>query len=255
VREEFDVVVVGAGSAGCALAGRLSEDPALGVLLLEAGGSDDVLAVQVPAALYRPWRTRRDCNHTTEPQPGLGGRRLSWPRGGLLGGSSSINAMTYVRGAAADYDEWAALTGDGSWSYEHVLPLFRRMEDNARGADRFHGVGGPLRVEDPRSPHAWSRAAVESAVAAGHPRNDDVNGATQEGAGLYQLTRRRGRRWSAADAYLHPAAGRPNLTVRTGALVTRVLVSDGRATGVEYRRGGRTHTAHAAAEVVLAGGR
>ena len=254
MREEFDVVVVGAGSACCALAGRLSEDPALGVLLLEAGGSDDVLAVQVPAALYRPWRTRRDCNHTTEPQPGLGGRRLSWPRGGLLGGSSSINAMTYVRGAAADYDEWAALTGDGSWSYEHVLPLFRRMEDNARGADRFHGVGGPLRVEDPRSPHAWSRAAVESAVAAGHPRNDDVNGATQEGAGLYQLTRRRGRRWSAADAYLHPAAGRPNLTVRTGALVTRVLVSDGRATGVEYRRGGRAHTAHAAAEVVLAGG-
>ncbi|WP_448609535.1 GMC family oxidoreductase [Geodermatophilus sp. URMC 60] len=252
--EEFDVVVVGAGSAGCALAGRLSEDPSLRVLLLEAGGSDDVLEVRVPAALYKVWRTRRDWNYTTEPQPGLGGRRLFWPRGKLLGGSSSINAMIYVRGGSCDYDEWAELTGDPSWSYEHVLPLFRRMEDNARGADRFHGVGGPLRVEDPRSPHAWSRAVVESAVAAGYPRNDDFNGATQEGVGLYQLTQRRGRRWSAADAYLHPAAGRPNLTVRTGALATRVLVSGGRATGVEYRSGGRTHTAHAAAEVVLAGG-
>ena len=252
--EEFDVVVVGAGSAGCALAGRLSEDPSLRVLLLEAGGSDDVLEVQVPAALYKTWRTRRDWNYTTEPQPGLGGRRLFWPRGKLLGGSSSINAMIYIRGAAADYDEWASLTGDESWSAEHVLPLFRRMEDNARGADRFHGVGGPLRVEDPRSPHSWSRAAVESAVAAGYPRNDDFNGATQEGVGLYQLTQRRGRRWSAADAYLHPAGDRSNLTVRTGALTTRVLVSGRRATGVEYRSGGRTHTASAAAEVILAGG-
>ena len=254
VRDEYDVVVVGAGSAGCALAGRLTEDPSLRVLLLEAGGSDDVLEVQVPAALYKVWRTRRDWNYTTEPQPGLGGRGLFWPRGKLLGGSSSINAMIYIRGAAADYDEWADLTGDPSWSYESVLPLFRRMEDNARGADRFHGTGGPLRVEDPRSPHVWSRAAVQSAVAAGYPRNDDFNGAEQEGVGLYQLTQKRGRRWSAADAYLHPALGRPNLTVLTGALTTRVLVSGGRATGVEYRRGERLHTAHAAAEVVLAGG-
>ncbi|MGY1704893.1 GMC family oxidoreductase [Geodermatophilus sp. SYSU D00697] len=252
--EEYDVVVVGAGSAGCALAGRLTEDPSRRVLLLEAGGCDDALEVRIPAALYKNWRTRRDWNYTTEPQPGLGGRRLFWPRGRLVGGSSSINAMIYMRGAAADYDEWAELTGDPSWSFEHVLPLFRRMEDNARGADRFHGAGGPLRVEDPRSPHPWSRAAVQAAVAAGYPRNDDFNGATQEGAGLYQLTQRRGRRWSAADAYLHPAAGRPNLTVRTGALTTRVLVSRGRATGVEYRSGGRTHTAYAAAEVMLAGG-
>src|SRR3954451_18124184 len=243
--QEFDVVVVGAGSAGSALAGRLSEDPSLKVLLLEAGGSDDVLEVQVPAALYKVWRTRRDWNYTTEPQPGLDGRTLFWPRGKLLGGSSSINAMIYIRGAAAGYD---------SWSYEHVLPLFRRMEDNARGADRFHGVGGPLRVEDLRSPHPWTRAVIQSAVAAGYPRNEDFNGAGQEGVGQYQVTQRRGRRWSAADAYLHPAANRPNLTVRTGALTTRVMVEGGRAAGVEYRCGGRLQTVRAAREVVLSGG-
>ncbi|SHG44373.1 GMC family oxidoreductase [Geodermatophilus nigrescens] len=254
VGDGFDVVVVGAGSAGCALAARLTEDPSVRVLLLEAGGSDDVLEVQIPAAMYKVWRTRRDWNYTTGPQPGLGGRELFWPRGKLLGGSSSINAMIYIRGAAADYDEWAQLTGDPSWSHDAVLPLFRRMEDNARGADRFHGVGGPLRVEDLRSPHPWTRAVVESAVAAGHPRNDDFNGAAQEGVGQYQVTQKRGRRWSAADAYLRPALGRPNLTVLTGALTTRVLVSGGRATGVEYRRGGQVHTAHASGEVVLCGG-
>ena len=251
---EFDVVVVGAGSAGCAVAGRLSEDPSVRVLLLEAGGTDDVLEVQIPAGLYKVWRTRHDWNYTTEPQPELDGRRLFWPRGKLLGGSSSINAMIYMRGAAADYDEWAELTGDPSWSYEHVLPLFRRMEDNARGADRYHGVGGPLRVEDLRSPHPWTRAVIQSAVAAGYPRNDDFNGATQEGVGQYQVTQKRGRRWSSAAAYLHPAMSRPNLTLRTGALTTRVLVEDGRATGVEYRCDGRVHTARATREVVLSGG-
>ena len=252
--EGFDVVVVGAGSAGCALAGRLTEDPSLRVLLLEAGGSDDVLEVQIPAALYKVFRTRRDWNYTTEEQPGLDGRKLFWPRGKLLGGSSSINAMIYMRGAKADYDEWAELTGDPSWSYELVLPLFRRMEDNARGADEYHGSGGPLRVENLRSPHPWTRAVVQSAVAAGYPRNDDFNGAVQEGVGQYQVTQKRGRRWSSADAYLHPVTDRPNLTVLTGALTTRVLISDGRATGVEYRRGGRVHTAHASREVVLCGG-
>jgi choline dehydrogenase len=252
--EEYDVVVVGAGSAGCALAGRLTEDASLRVLLLEAGGSDDVLEVQIPAACYKNWRTRLDWNYTTEPQAGLDGRKLFWPRGKVLGGSSSINAMIYIRGAAADYDEWAELTGDDSWSYDHVLPLFRRMEDNVRGADRFHGVGGPLRVENLRSPHPWTRAVVQSAVAAGYPRNDDFNGAAQEGVGQYQVTQKRGRRWSSADAYLHPAENRPNLTVLTGALTTRVLVADGRATGVEYRRGGRVYTAAATREVVLSGG-
>jgi choline dehydrogenase len=234
-------------------AGRLSEDPSLRVLLLEAGGSDRVLEVQAPAGLYKVWRTRRDWNYTTEQQPGLDGRALFWPRGKLLGGSSSINAMIYMRGAAADYDEWAARTGDESWSYEHVLPLFRRMEDNARGADEWHGVGGPLRVEDLRSPHPWTTAVVESAMAAGYPRNEDFNGARLEGVGPYQVTQKRGRRWSSADAYLHPAADRPNLTVVTGALATRVLMSNGRATGVEYRRGGSLETV-SAGEVVLSGG-
>lgn len=251
---EYDVVVVGAGSAGAALAGRLTEDPALRVLLLEAGGSDRTLEVQIPAALYKVWRTRRDWNYTTEEQPGLDGRKLFWPRGKVLGGSSSINAMIYIRGARADYDEWASRTGDDSWSYESVLPLFRRMEDNARGADEWHGVGGPLRVEDLRSPHAWTKAVIESAVAAGYPRNDDFNGAAQEGVGQYQVTQKRGRRWSSADAYLHPVTDRPNLTVLTGALTTRVLVEGGRATGVEYRYDGSLHTARASAEVVLSGG-
>jgi choline dehydrogenase len=253
-QEEFDVVVVGAGSAGCTLAGRLTEDPSLRVLLLEAGGSDDVLEVQVPAALYKVWRTRRDWNYATDPQPELGGRELFWPRGKLLGGSSSINAMIYIRGAAADYDEWAQLTGDDAWAYANVLPLFRRGEDNSRGSDEFHGTGGPLRVEDLRSPHRWTTAVVESAVAAGHPRNEDFNGARQEGTGTYQVTQKRGRRWSAADAYLRPALDRPNLTVRTGAQATRVLVEGGRATGVEYLARGQRHTVHATAEVVLAGG-
>ncbi|MGY1723536.1 GMC family oxidoreductase [Blastococcus sp. SYSU DS0533] len=252
--EEYDVVVVGAGSAGSALAGRLSEDPTLRVLVLEAGGRDSVLEVKIPAGLYKVWRTRHDWNYTTEEQPGLGGRKLFWPRGKLLGGSSSINAMIYVRGARADYDEWAELTGDPAWSYDSVLPLFKRMEDNARGADAWHGVGGPLRVEDLRSPHPWTTAVLESAVAAGHPRNPDFNGAAQEGVGPYQVTQKRGRRWSAADAYLHPAAGRPNLTVRTGALTTRVLVEGGRATGVEYRCGGELRTVRATQEVLLSGG-
>ena len=235
-RSEFDVVVVGAGSAGCALAGRLTEDPTLRVLLLEAGGSDDVLEVQVPAGLYKTWRTRlrlelhdRAAARARRPEAVLAARQAA--RRLVVDQRDDLHARRGRRLRRVG----ASSPATRRWSYEHVLPLFRRMEDNARGADRFHGVGGPLRVEDLRSPHPWTRAVIQSAVAAGYPRNDDFNGATQEGVGQYQVTQKRGRRWSSADAYLHPAEGRPNLTVRTGALTTRVLVEDGRATGVEYR--------------------
>ncbi len=208
--DAFDVVVVGAGSAGCAVAGRLTEDPSLRVLLLEAGGSDDVLEVQIPAGLYKVWRTRRDWNYRTEPQPGLDGRTLFWPRGKLLGGSSSINAMIYMRGAAADYDEWAALTGDESWSYDSVLPLFRRMEDNARGADSFHGAGGPLRVEDLRSPHPWTRAVVQSAVAAGYPATTTSTASPRRASGST-----RSRRSAAGGGRLPTPTCTPSCSGRT----------------------------------------
>jgi len=251
--ERFDYVVVGAGSAGCVLAARLSEDPDRSVLLLEAGGPDDGDAVHVPMAVSQAWRTRLDWNYHTVEQKHAQGRRLYWPRGRVLGGSSSINAMIYVRGAAADFDEWAAL-GNSGWSYSGVLPYFRKSEDNTRGPSRWHGVGGPLGVSDLRSPHPWSLALVESAVAAGHRDNPDFNAESQDGAGLYQVTQRRGRRSSAAGAFLHPAMGRPNLTVRTGALATRVVLAGGRAAGVEYRRAGATQLARAGAEVILCGG-
>ena len=179
------------------------------MLLLEAGGSDKRARGADPGRRStRPGAPGRDWNYTTEPQPGLDGRELFWPRGKLLGGSSSINAMIYIRGAAADYDEWAQLTGDKAWSYEHVLPLFRRMEDNARGADRVPRRRRPAAGRGPALAAPVDAApSSQSAVAAGYPRNDDFNGATQEGVGQYQVTQKRGRRWSSADAYLHPAHG------------------------------------------------
>jgi len=236
--DEYDVVVVGAGPAGCVLAGRLSERPSLRVLLLGAEASED----------------GGEGNTTTAPQAGLGGRALSWPGRQVLGGSSATDPMVYLRPLGADYDAWAAEPGDRSWSSEHVLPLFRRMEHNARGPDRRRGVGGPLPVERPPSPHPWVRAAVQSAVAAGYRRNGDFDAGDLDGVGTYQLAQRRGRPLSATDAYLRPALGRPNLTLRTGARTTRVLVSGGRATGVEYRCGGEVRTALASSEVVLTGG-
>lgn len=253
--DTFDYVVVGAGSAGAVVASRLSEDPAVSVLLLEAGPAGDALEISMPAAFPNLFRTRRDWNYTTAPQPGLGGQRAFWPRMKALGGCSSMNAMMYVRGARADFDGWQRDFGAVGWAYDDVLPYFLRSEDNTRGTGAFHGAGGPLHVEDRRYTHATTRAWVEAAREAGLAANDDFNGATQLGAGHYQVTCHRGRRWSTADAFLGAdATRRPNLTVRTGALTTRVLVESGRAIGVAYLADGQTSCAWAEAEVVLSGG-
>jgi choline dehydrogenase len=252
--ERYDHVVVGAGSAGCVLAARLTEDPSVRVLLLEAGGSDEVDEVTIPAAFSKQFRTKLDWGYATDEQKHAQGRRLYWPRGKALGGSSSMNAMIYIRGSRHDYDEWAQLTGDSSWSYESVLPYFLKSEDNVRGASAYHGVGGPLHVEEQRSPHPWTRLFLRDVAAAGQAPNPDFNGPVQEGSGLYQVTQKRGKRWSTAVGFLRPALGRPNLTVRTHALTTRVLVEAGRAVGVEYRCGGQLHRAQVDGEVVLAGG-
>ena len=250
----YDVVVVGAGSAGCVLAARLTEDPALRVLLLEAGPPDNVDEVRIPSAFYRLFKTQRDWNYHTEQEPQLHGRRLYWPRGRTLGGSSSINAMIYIRGSRVDYDGWRDNHGCAGWGYADLLPYFRRAEDQARGPSPYHGVGGPLRVEDLRGVHDLTACFVAAAVDAGLPPNRDFNGASQDGVGRYQVTQRGGRRWSAADAYLRPALGRPNLTVAADALATRVRVEAGRATGVEYRQHGENLVARADREVVLCGG-
>lgn len=250
--ERFDVVIVGAGSAGCVLAGRLTEDPTCSVLLLEAGGTDLIDQVTIPAAFGAQFRTDLDWNYTTEEQKHLQGRKLYWPRAKMLGGCSSMNAMIYIRGSKHDYDEWASL-GNPGWGYDDVLPYFRKAEDNAHGPSHYHGTGGPLRVEDQRSPSPWSRLFVDACAALGHERNDDFNGDHQEGTGLYQVTQKKGHRWNTATGYLRPALDRPNLTVRTQAMTLRVTMAGAKATGVEYRHQGVTRTV-SAGEVVLAGG-
>ncbi len=250
----YDYVIVGAGSAGCALAARLSENPATRVLLLEAGPPDEADQIHIPATLSLLFQSTYDWNYRTAPQERAGGRSIYWPRGRTLGGSSSINAMIYIRGSRYDYNTWRDEYGCEGWGYSDLLPYFLRAEDNSRGASAYHGVSGPLSVTDPRYKSPLASAFVESAERAGQPANDDFNGARQDGVGFYQVTQRRGRRWSAADAYLHPAAGRPNLTIHTDALVTGIAMAGGRAAGVHYLRRGEAETVNAEGEVILAAG-
>ncbi|CAM5236875.1 GMC family oxidoreductase OS=Rhodanobacter lindaniclasticus OX=75310 GN=B1991_04700 PE=3 SV=1 [Rhodanobacter lindaniclasticus] len=201
----YDHVIVGAGSAGCVLANRLSADPGKRVLLLEAGPADRSPLIHMPAGIARLANNRRlNWNYRTEPEPALDQRRLWWPRGKTLGGSSSINAMCYVRGVAADYDHWAEASGDPRWSWREVLPWFLRSEDNSRGASALHGVDGPLGVADLRHHNVLSAALIDAAASAGFPRNDDFNGEQQAGFGLYQVTQRHGARCSSASAFLKP---------------------------------------------------
>ena len=235
----YDSIIVGAGSAGCVLANRLSADPRRSVLLLEAGGPDRNPFIHMPAGLWKLRdNTRINWNYLTEPEPGLDGRRLYWPRGRVLGGSSSINAMCYCRGHPLDYDGWAA-EGAAGWDFRSVLPHFLRSEDQQRGASEYHGVGGPLAVSDLRYTNPLSRVFVQAAMEAGHPRNDDFNGPQQQGFGFYQVTQRDGRRCSTATGYLRPVRGRANLKVVTGAQVTRVLLRHDTADGVAWVRRGR----------------
>ncbi|MGD9952169.1 MAG: GMC family oxidoreductase [Burkholderiales bacterium] len=249
--ERWDYVVVGAGTAGCVLANRLTEDGRHRVLLLEAGPRDTNLWIHVPLG-YGKLFSRTDVNwaYESEPEPFLNGRRVFTPRGKVLGGSSSINGLVYIRGQREDYDGW----GIPGWGYEDLLPYFKKSEDQGRGADAFHGTGGPIGVNDLPQGHELAEAFIAAAEGAGVPRNPDFNGARQEGAGYYQATTKNGRRASAATGYLRPAMKRPNLRVEVEALATKVLFEGARAAGVEFRQGGRTRLAHAAREVILAGG-
>ncbi len=252
--EEYDFIIVGAGSAGSVLANRLSADPATRVLLLEAGGPDRDFWIHVPAGFFRNiYNPRLNWGFETEPVPGFAGRSIPWPRGRVLGGSSAINGLVYIRGQKEDFDLWRQM-GNPGWSYEDVLPYFRKAENQERGADAYHGAGGPLDIADLRMDHPLHAAFIAAAQEAGYPFNPDFNGAAQEGVGVYQMTIRGRRRCSAAVAYLRPAARRPNLTVRTRALAERVLIEGGRAVGVAWREGGAARRALARAEVLLAGG-
>jgi choline dehydrogenase len=251
--EAYDFIVIGAGSAGCALANRLSADPATRVLLLEAGGRDRNFWIHVPIGYYRTiFNPKFGWGYQTEPEPGLNGRRIPWPRGKVLGGSSSINGLVYIRGQKEDFDHWRQL-GNPGWSYDDVLPYFKRAEDQARGPDAWHGAGGPLSVGDSAS-HELVEAWIQACVDLGIPRNDDFNGAVQEGAGYFQLTNRKGFRCSAAVAYLRPAKKRPNLRIETDALVRRIVLDGQRALAVAYRQNGVERTVAARREIVLAAG-
>jgi choline dehydrogenase len=249
----YDYVVVGAGSAGCVLAARLGEDRDVRVAVIEAGPPDTEPVIHMPLAFRQLWDSRFDWGLWSEPEPGLAERRGYLPRGRVLGGSSSLNCMIYMRGNRADYDGWAAM-GLAGWSYQEVLPYFKRSEDNQRGASYYHGVGGPLTVSDGRSMHPLAGACIDAAVEAGIEPTDDFNGPTQEGAGWFQVTQRNGRRCSTAGAYLHPAVKGGNVEVLTDALATRVLFEDGRAVGVEMLRNNTLEAVRAEREVLVCAG-
>jgi choline dehydrogenase len=250
----FDYIIVGAGSAGCVLANRLTASGRHRVLLLEAGGHDRNIWIHIPLGYGKLFSNPKvNWLYSTEPEPELNNRSVIQPRGKVMGGSSSINGLLYIRGQHEDYDHWRQL-GNAGWSFNDVLPYFRRAEDQERGADELHGVGGHLKVSDVCEPHPLCEAFIEAVQKSGFPRNDDFNGATQDGAGYFQLTARNGRRWSTAVGYLKEAKRRPNLAVVADALATRILFSGRRAVGVEYRERDAVHTAHANAEVIVSGG-
>src|SRR5437764_944173 len=251
---EADFIVIGAGSAGCAVAARLSEDPAIRVLLLEAGGEDHNRWIHIPLGFGKTFADPSvNWCYETEPDPGAGDRRVYWPRGKVLGGSSSINGMVYIRGQAEDFDHWRQL-GNTGWSFEDVLPYFKRAEHQTRGSDEFHGTGGPLCVSDVPEHHPICEAFIDAAIGLGFPRNGDFNGARQDGVGYHQTTTRNGRRCSTAVGYLRPAMQRRNLQVVTEALSDKILFEGRRAVGVSFRRGGRQFEAHAAREIIVCGG-
>ncbi len=250
----FDYVVVGAGTAGCVLANRLSADPETRVLLLEAGGKDDYIWIRIPVGyLYTMNNPRTDWCFETEKEPGLNGRSLAYPRGKTLGGCSAINGMIYMRGQARDYDQWRQM-GNRGWGWDDVLPTFRKSEDFVGGESELHGAGGEWRVEDQRLSWEILDAFRRACAEVGIPLTDDFNKGTNEGAGYFQVNQKRGVRWSAAHAFLHPVANRPNLTVLTKAQAKKLTVADGRVTGVDFWLDGKDAHVSAAREVVLASG-